>query len=497
MDRADSSARSHSSRWLNVGVASGVLIVLLLGAYIGVSRAREAALMARLPALPDLSSQPEALRVQLTDADRTARARGASVDAVGALCLAYHADLYYEQAQQCYGVAERLKPSDWRWPYYRALTVNAGGDARAFADALRGAIVLAPEYGPAWWQLGDAEFKAGRLEEARAAWQRAVSLPEPDREPASAGRPARVTPATVAAYTMLGLARLALSKGEADRARVLLEQVTSDVPRFGPAFRLLGSAYAALNRPDDAERMVRRADRLPGYDPYIDPVYAVLVRESRSSTFLLQQAAAADVSTNGAWRERLIRRALEVDGGNRDALFELASLLRVQRRFDEALGLLQQYLRLVPGDYQALADTGRCLSGLRRYGEAEGVLLRALDGVDDANTRYDLGLVLDRLGRESEAVAEYERALARNPNHRDALNNLGVVRARQGRIRDAIRHLERLVAVDPDNPDAHTNLGTLFVAERRLQEAEHEFRQALDRDPQFEPARNALRAIGR
>ena len=112
----------------------------------------------------------------------------------------------------------------------------------------------------------------------------------------------------------------------------------------------------------------------------------LLARESRSPTFLLQQAAAADAGTNGAWREFLIRRALELDPDNADALGELATLLRVLRRFDEALALLRRLEQRVPDDPRVVADIGRCLSGLRRYDEAEQVLRRALASLDDANT---------------------------------------------------------------------------------------------------------------
>ena len=218
-----------------------------------------------------------------------------------------------------------------------------------------------------------------------------------------------------------------------------------------------------------------------------------LARESRSSTFLLQQASTADLDTNAAWREYLVRRAVELDPANTDALNDLASMLRVLRRYDEALDLLERYRHLVPGDFQALADIGKCLSGLQRFAEAESVLRRALEGLDDANMHFDLGVALDRQGRLPEAIAEYQRALERNPNHKDALNYLGVSFVRQGRLAEAAGHFERLIATDPDNADAHTNLGVVFLTQGAHDLADREFRAALQLHPDHALAREGLR----
>jgi tetratricopeptide (TPR) repeat protein len=400
--------------------------------------------------------------------------------------------MFYDQAQRCYAIAEQLSGFAWRWTYYRALAQGARGNADGLAAGLRLVVAAAPDVSPAWWQLGEIEFKAGRFDEAAEAWRRVLSLPEPARPIASAGSPARVAVAPMSAYATLGMARLAMSQGDADRARQMLESVTAKAPGFGPASRLLGSAYAALGRTEEAEQAVRTADRSPAYDPYIDPMIDGLARESRSSTFLLQQASSADLSTNAAWREYLIRRALEFDPGNTDALYELASLLRVLRRYDEALELLERYRRLVPDDFQVLADIGRCLSGLQRFAEAEGVLRRALEGLDDANTRYDFGLVMDRVGRLAEAIAEYQRALEHNPNHRDALNNLGVAFVRQGKLAQAGRQFKQLVAADPDSADAHTNLGVVFLTQGARDLAAREFRAALRLRPDHALAREGL-----
>jgi len=465
--------------------------------YGGFSLARQAAYAARLPALPDLSRQPAALRAHLTEADRVARAHPTSAEAVGATGLAYHADMFYEQAQRCYAIAEELSGSAWQWTYYRALAQGALGDADGLAVGLRRVVAAAPGFSPAWWQLGEAELKAGHYDRALAAWQRVLTLQEPARPAANTGAPARLVSAPISAYAELGLARVAMLQGDAERARDVLERVTGKSPGFGPAFRLLSSAYAALDRTSDAERAARIADRLPAYDPYVDPMIDALARESRSATFLLQQASTADLDTNAAWREYLVRRALEFDPANADALYDLASMLRTLRRYDEALDVLERHRHLVPGDFQALADIGRCLSGLRRYAEAESVLRRALEGVDDANTHFDLGVALDRLGHLPEAIAEYQAALERNPNHKDALNYLGVSFVRQGRLAEAAGQFERLIATDPDNADAHTNLGAVFLTKGSRDLAAREFRAALRVNPDHALARQALLKLAR
>ena len=485
--------RPRRARWW-----LAALSVVAVGAfgYWGVAKAREAAYLARLPPLPDLSAQPASIRAHLTEADRAARAAPMSSSAVGALGLAYHSDMFYDQAARCYAVAETLNRSEWRWTYYRALALDGRGDMEGLAAGLRKVVATMPDFSPALWRLADAEFKAGHYDVAGETWRRVLSLPEPPRQSGSAGTPARTVIAPVSAYAALGLARLALAQREPDRARLLLEDITAKNPGFGPAFRLLGTAYADLNRTEDARRATRKADRLAAYDPYFDPMIDALARESRSSTFLLQQAAVADLTTNAPWREYLVRRAIEFDPGNTDALYELASILRTLRRYDEALELLERHRRLVPADLQALADIGRCLSGLGRLTEAEAVLRRALAGHDDANARYDLGFVLDRAGRSGEAIAQYQLALHINPNHKDALNNLGVDLARLGRMSDAARTFERLTAVDPDNAEAHTNLGALLLAQGLRDRAAREFQLALEISPEHARARDGLRQLG-
>jgi tetratricopeptide (TPR) repeat protein len=462
--------------------------------YAGVMQARRMVYEARLPALPDMAGQPMSVAEHLRDRDRAARADPASADAVGALCLAYHADMFYDQASRCYVRAEELNPRDWRSTYYRALAEGERGSSGLLAAAMRRVVEEAPEFGPAWWRLGEAEFKQARYERAEQAWQRAASLPEPART-ASNGSPEHVVGPPISAYAALGLARLALVGGDTERARQILEGVTSSAPRFGPAFRLLGDTYVRLGRSADAERAVRRANSLPVYAPYADPLVDALAQESRSSTFLLQQAAETDL--NAYWNEYLTRRAMEFDPGNPDVVYKLGRILRTLGRNGEALALFERYQQMVPEDFQALGQIGSCLGDLGRFAEAESFLRRALTRVDDALTHYNLGFVLTRIGRLADARVEYERTLDRDPNHVQARTNLAAVLVRQGQLDQAARELARALEIEPENAAARTNLGLLLAQQGHLEQARREFQEALRINPQQREAQDALRALGR
>jgi tetratricopeptide (TPR) repeat protein len=479
--------RAHV-RWLR-RVAPMVLAALGVGACGWMDRG------AALPPLPDLTGQTPAVTAHLRGAYDQATRTPASAAALGALCRAYHADVLFDAAARCYERVTELD-GDWRWRYGRALIDIELGGAEGLSDRLRAIAGEAPDFAPVWLRLGDAEFKAARYDEAAEAWRRAATLPPPDPSAAGDG-PVHVAEAPIAAYASLGLARVALVTNDPDGARQILERVVAATPAFGPGFRLLADSYRALGREADAERAVYQAGRRPGFTPFVDPIVDGLTRESRNSTLLLRVASEATLTVNAAWSEYLARRAVEFDPGNPDAVLKVARVLRTLERNEEALGLFQKYLAMVPGDYLGLAHIGSCLSALGRYREAEEHFRRSLAGLDDATTHYNLGLLMSQTGRLPDAEREYRRALALDPAHADARGNLGPLLARMGRAREAAVELRRLVDDDPENVSALTNLGVVLLQQGRANEARVYLERALELAPEMPQAHAALAAIAK
>jgi tetratricopeptide (TPR) repeat protein len=488
------------SRRVRVSVAAAIILILGAGTWTFL-RWRESGAVARIP--PPPASQSKAIAAHLANKYSVARGEPTSSAAVGSLCVAYHADMFFDDADRCYALVLELDPSQWRWRYYRALIQAERGGGALLVENLRRVVAQASDFGPAWQRLGDALFKARQYDAARDAWERASAAPASDANQAApalneqreSNGPRHVTEVPLSAYASIGLARIAVVQGDTARAREILERVAADVPQFSSAIRLLADVYRSLGREADAERFVYRANRLQPFAPYADRMVDDLARESRNSTLLLRVSSEANLAVNAEWAEYLTRRALEFDPDNPEAVVKLGRVLRTLGRNEEALGYFQRYHQMVPGDVLGLAHIGSCLSAMGRYAEAESYLRRAVAGIDDPQTHYNLGLLLSVTNRGGEAIAEYEKALARDPMHADARLNMATALARQGRMDAALRELTRLVDQDPDNALARTNLGVVLIQQGKVAEARAQLEAALRADPSLGPAREALDSI--
>jgi tetratricopeptide (TPR) repeat protein len=410
--------------------------------------------------------------------------------------MAYHADLFYVPAADAYRIAIELAPRDGRWAYYLVLLHLERGDAEPAAAGLREIVSANPGFALAWLRLGDAEFKRARYKEAAEAYTQAARSPP---AAATVTIPADATPTRrgavpIEAYATLGLARVALQQGDVERARQALDRAVTTAPQFGAAHRLLSDVYRRLGQADKAARHLARAAALPAYNAPPDAMVDALARESRSSVLLLKQAGAADLVRDGTWREYLVRRALEFNERNPDVVYEMGAVLQQLKRPEEALTYFNRHLEMVADDQQTLVQIGKCYADLGRFEEAETVLRRAVNSVDDAVGFYNLGYVLEQRGRPADAERFYQRAIELNPGLAAAHTNLGTALARQGRFEAAVPHLTEAARLEPGSAAAYNNLGGVLLQQRQLDAAAGHFRSALELNPEYADAHANLGA---
>src|ERR1039457_2663670 len=123
-------------------------------------------LPADFPKLPDLGTVNPGLRAWLQGADREARRRPSSAEAVGQLGMAYHANLFLEQAAGAYRIAARLAPNDYHWVYCQAFLEEENGNEQEQVKFLQQTVRLKPDHVPALLRLADGGVKRDRLDEA-------------------------------------------------------------------------------------------------------------------------------------------------------------------------------------------------------------------------------------------------------------------------------------------------------------------------------------------
>lgn len=166
--------------------------------------------------------------------------------------------------------------------------------------------------------------------------------------------------------------------------------------------------------------------------------------------------------------ERLLGRARELDPQSADACTGHAHVLRMQRRFEEALAGYDAALANRPDVVELHNERGVVLRELGRADEALASFERALT----ANPRlvealYNRGLALQDLGRHADAVASYDSALALRPDLAEALNNRGRALADLQRYEEAIASWERALAIRPGFAEALNNRAAALKYVRR------------------------------
>jgi tetratricopeptide (TPR) repeat protein len=107
----------------------------------------------------------------------------------------------------------------------------------------------------------------------------------------------------------------------------------------------------------------------------------------------------------------------------------------------------------------------------------------------------NLGGVFRDEGRTEEAIAQFQMALAINPDFAEPHNNLGVVFAHQGRKEEAIAQYQKALAIKPDYAEPHYNLGNAFVRQGYVAEAISHYQKALAIKPDYMEVQNNLALV--
>lgn len=233
---------------------------------------------------------------------------------------------------------------------------------------------------------------------------------------------------------ILRAAESALDSGHTERALELLGNAISDEPQRPEAYVMVGRAHAVAND--------------------------------------LAGAAAA------------YETARKLGSTERRLFTELASVYDVMERYDDAIGVYQQWLAMTPNDAEMHHELGLTMLLLERFQDAADELSRAVAIAPvEPQTREDLGYALLRVGKIDAAASEFEAALKANPNLPSALRYLGQARAAQGRTDEALQLLTKAIEAQPQDTRALRVRARLLQMLGDATRALRDYRSVLEREP--------------
>lgn len=359
------------------------------------------------------------------------------------------------------------------------LTVERHRDWKDELSLWSSSVANEPASYRAHYNLGDALYKAGRLEEAELSYRRSLELkPVFSLGHYSLGRLLYRTgrkdeaveqfasaladqPEYAEAHNHLGL--IFAERGDLERARAEYEAALKDEPSNANALNNLGIMAARGGRASEAEALFRRATAASPYDP---------VGYSNLGTLLAEMGRSGEAAS-------AFRRALELSPGHEPARRGLAALTQeMPARKEEERDVRQRAV--------ALARAGK-------LAEATQVLEDALaERPGDAVLRHTLAVTLIKAGRYQEARRELETIVETSPGDVLALTRLASLDRRDGRPEDAVRRLDAALASRPTDVSLLVERGLTLGQASRLAEAEETLRRALSLKPDFAPAHEAL-----
>jgi tetratricopeptide (TPR) repeat protein len=410
-----------------------------------------------LPNLPEVNTANflPAIRTQIEQAEKAARAHPTDAKAVGMLAMTLHAYQQYDAAVRAYSRAHALAPQDFDWLY---LGGAAQMELGAFDDAVksfRSAVQLRP---------GDlaAQLRLALSLTALPSWSAAEgiyrSILDRDEECPRA---------------WYGLGRVQAARGDYSGAAQSYSKACDLFPAYGAAHFALAAELRRLGRPNEAEQhLAAYSHNVTTEPPLDDPLFRRIHELNRGAQVHMQRAAELEKSGQFDEAIRENEAALAIDPVNVQAHVNLIGLYGRNGVAASAKQHFEAVIKLDPGRPDAWYDYGVLLLREKNTSEAQEALQHALRlNPNYAEAHVNLGVIYEQDARLDEAAAEFRAAIAAQPNYPLARFHLGRILVNQQKYDDAIRQFRR--ALTAEDEQTAVVLYALGAAYARAGDREH------------------------
>ena len=198
----------------------------------------------------------------------------------------------------------------------------------------------------------------------------------------------------------------------------------------------------------------------------------------------------------GYWRDSIsvFEHAVAIDDNNALAHVNLGSVLVEKGNYSEAQKHFMSSLNAHP-NYYGYYGLANCLFRMGKKSEAIPYFYKALKiNRQSIIAHLNLAQCLTLTGKKEEAILHYSEVQKLNPAFSSAQNEIGVLLASMGRYQEAAEHFQDYLRMEPRNAVAFFNMGITLNAMSKPADAAKYYREAININPMFAEAHNALGA---
>ena len=441
-----------------------------------------------LPQAPDLSSQNKVFRQKIESEYKNIRKSaysGASNqqigESIGNLGKLYHANNFYEHAEQCYQVAIDLNPGNSRWLYYLAMIKQTRGQNDSAVKLLEKMLSSNPGYTPAILKLADLYYKGNQINKAKASYEKCLYL------------------APFNLYAHMGLARIPMDTSEWEVAQKHLEKAIESNPDFAGLHRMMALVHEHFGRTDQMQKSLDHAEPMTWrFYEAPDPLLDQLVDLCYDAQGLLVYASKLRYRNSPLKTSMLFQRALELDSKNPQVYHVIGDIL-LRSGFPEKACICFEKMLVIDPQYNdplAFNSYGMALVMLGKLDQGIKQFIRALE-LDEklVETRVNLGNALCAQGKFDEGLEYTKKAIQLDPNDPRLYFMLGISLAKAGKLNEAaasFEKLEKVIEIDVNSVIGSKMLTEAVLTRDDLKRAVQVYKKLLEISPDDADAHKTL-----
>jgi choline-sulfatase len=282
--------------------------------------------------------------------------------------------------------------------------------------------------------------------------------------------PARGDPKDkIALYNLMKEAAALSGEGKVEDAVATVKQALTSDPEIVEGYMLLGNFYKKMKRPQEA----------------IDAYRDALARDSEHQNALF--SLALSYKDEGRLEEARVgfERARDLDPRNGKVLWQLADLWMRKGDFARAEAILTDALERKVDEHRLLLKLAENRIEAERFDDAERALKTALEKKPGlALAHFDLGLAYEGKGQIDKAIESYDRELTTNPKAYRAAFNAAKLLQKLGRNQEAVARFRKAVEIDPSFGTGQLYLAKALYDAGDVNGAEEWARKGLTNNPE-------------